>query len=136
MVNSQKRFGFITPNGSSEDLFIHRSVIKIEGFRSLDNGENVDSKGNTISYGSSGGNEGDRVAGDGRGHRDGGGGVYGYNEGGESYEGNYYGVEATMEKDVVVAISNIEKWLKRKIYNDSGVKTTVKWFNNKKKGFG
>ncbi|CAA2997110.1 glycine-rich 2-like [Olea europaea subsp. europaea] len=83
-------FGFITPNGSSEDLFTYRYVIKIEGFRSLGNGENVDFK---VEYDYDGHIKAAKMngIGDGRGHRDGGGGVHGYNEGGGSRKGNGYG---------------------------------------------
>jgi len=39
--NSQKGFGFITNNESGEDLFVHFSGIASEGFKSLDEGQNV-----------------------------------------------------------------------------------------------
>lgn len=41
--NSQKGFGFVTPNGEgAEDVFVHQSSIHAEGFRSLGEGEVVE----------------------------------------------------------------------------------------------
>jgi CspA family cold shock protein len=39
--NSQKGFGFITNSENGEDLFVHFSGIASEGFKSLDEGQNV-----------------------------------------------------------------------------------------------
>jgi len=40
--NSEKGFGFITPEGGGQDLFVHHSEIKTQGFASLDEGQKVD----------------------------------------------------------------------------------------------
>jgi cold shock CspA family protein len=39
--NSQKGFGFITPAEGGDDLFVHQSAIKANGFRTLAEGEEV-----------------------------------------------------------------------------------------------
>ena len=39
--NANKGFGFITPEGGGEDLFVHHSEIKTTGYASLDEGQNV-----------------------------------------------------------------------------------------------
>jgi CspA family cold shock protein len=39
--NAAKGFGFITPDGGGEDLFVHHSEIKTQGYASLDEGQKV-----------------------------------------------------------------------------------------------
>ncbi|NEN75435.1 cold-shock protein [Pelistega sp. NLN82] len=39
--NDAKGFGFITLDGSSEDLFAHFSAINMEGFKTLKEGQRV-----------------------------------------------------------------------------------------------
>ena len=39
--NSDKGFGFITPDEGGKDLFVHHSEIKVSGYASLDEGQKV-----------------------------------------------------------------------------------------------
>jgi len=39
--SAEKGYGFIVPDDGSKDLFVHHSAIKVDGFRSLDEGQVV-----------------------------------------------------------------------------------------------
>ncbi|MHC4187115.1 MAG: cold-shock protein [Planctomycetota bacterium] len=40
--NDKKGFGFITPEDGGDDLFVHHSEVKMEGFVRLQEGQKVD----------------------------------------------------------------------------------------------
>ncbi len=40
--NSSKGFGFIAPDDGGDDLFVHHTEIKTEGYASLDEGQSVE----------------------------------------------------------------------------------------------
>ncbi len=40
--NDQKGFGFIQLDGTGEDIFVHHSVINMDGYRTLTEGQTVE----------------------------------------------------------------------------------------------
>ena len=40
--NNAKGYGFVTPDGGSEDVFVHFSAIEMEGYRTLREGQRVE----------------------------------------------------------------------------------------------
>ena len=40
--NNTKGFGFIQPEGSDKDLFVHMSEIQMDGFKTLKDGQKVE----------------------------------------------------------------------------------------------
>jgi cold shock protein len=40
--NDAKGFGFITPDEGGEDVFLHHTAIKMEGFRTMSEGQRVE----------------------------------------------------------------------------------------------
>ena len=40
--NNQKGYGFITPENSANDVFVHHSAIQGQGFKTLNQGDTVE----------------------------------------------------------------------------------------------
>ena len=40
--NSDKGYGFITPDEGDKDLFVHHSEIQVDGYATLDEGQKVE----------------------------------------------------------------------------------------------
>ena len=40
--NDQKGYGFVTPDDESKDVFVHHSAIQMGGFKSLQEGDEVE----------------------------------------------------------------------------------------------
>ncbi|UJP40964.1 cold-shock protein [Cellulomonas palmilytica] len=40
--NAEKGYGFITPDAGGADLFVHFSAIQVDGYRTLEEGQQVE----------------------------------------------------------------------------------------------
>ena len=49
--NDKKGFGFIEPADGGKDLFVHMSEIKMDGFKTLKDGQSVDYESGTSDKG-------------------------------------------------------------------------------------
>lgn len=101
---SEKGFGFISPHDGSEDVFVHINDIEMDGFKCLNEGDEVEfesqydsSRGKTRAIGVTGPGGAQLQGGGGSGKGKGGGfnkgkggGGYGGGKGGGGYGGGYY----------------------------------------------
>ncbi|MED6221021.1 hypothetical protein PIB30_050490 [Stylosanthes scabra] len=99
--NAQKGFGFIAPDDGGEDLFVHHSAIRSDGYRTLSEGQPVEF---VVDYGDAGRTKAVDVSSMARsrpfgGGFRGGGGRGGRGRGGGRFGGRYGGGEGRVDGD-------------------------------------
>ncbi|KAM0002654.1 putative transcription factor CSD family [Helianthus debilis subsp. tardiflorus] len=126
--NDTKGFGFISPEDGGEELFVHQSSIRTDGFRSLGDGESVEfvvetgSDGRTKAADVTGPNEGP-VQGSTRGGGGGGGDRYG--GGGDRYGGMVVQAVVVTAVDVAAAAAAALNVVKMGILQESALALTT-----------